>query len=178
MNEQVKSLSIKIFSIMKLRFYKTLVHLETEPLYKTYCPSSWVLFVQWSFVYVSRNRNIKKIRGIFLYFYYRFIQISLMNKGKRFSVHDSSIPVEKKKTVQIYVGIGASDLVRVRKLVLRNFRCQCINMAEVYFSVVSLPDVSWATLLGDSSSTVFRNSNRFPLSYTDGKDSHSLYLTN
>ena len=30
---------------MKLRFYKTLVHLETEALYNAYLPSSWVLFL-------------------------------------------------------------------------------------------------------------------------------------
>lgn len=70
MNEQVKSLSIKIFSIMKLRFYKTLVHLETEPLYKTYCPSSWVLLYSGVLCMSAEIETLKKIRGIFLYFYF------------------------------------------------------------------------------------------------------------
>lgn len=41
--------------------------------------------------------TLKKLGAFSLFLLHRFIQISLMNKGKRFSVHDSSIPVEKKK---------------------------------------------------------------------------------
>lgn len=150
--------SIKNFSIMKWRLYKTLVHLESEPLYKAYLPYSWVLFLSTPRVLLCNGvlcmsaeiQTLKKIRGTFLYFYFTGLsKFHWWTKENGFQ-YVIAIFQQRRRTVRSCVGIGPRDLVRVREsMVIRNFRCQWINMAQVYFSIVSLMWVgplSWVTV--------------------------------